>query len=48
VSADETTSDTAAPITGWRISESVLVTYFKATPQEGWAAMVNSFPRDRQ
>jgi ketosteroid isomerase-like protein len=33
---------------GWRISETVLVTYFKATPQEGWAAMVNSFPRNHQ
>jgi ketosteroid isomerase-like protein len=33
---------------GWRISETVLVTYFRATPQEGWAAMVNSLPRDHQ
>ena len=30
---------------GWRISETILETYFRATPQEGWAAMVNSFPR---
>jgi ketosteroid isomerase-like protein len=33
---------------GWRISETVLETYFRATPQEGWAAMVNSFPRDNR
>jgi ketosteroid isomerase-like protein len=28
---------------GWRISETILDTYFKATIQEGWANMVRTF-----